>query len=38
MYDWCLMGNHLHLLVGQGKEELSVTMKRIGVSYAWYYN
>jgi REP element-mobilizing transposase RayT len=38
VYGWCLMGNHLHLLVGQGKEELSVTMKRIGVSYAWYYN
>lgn len=38
MYGWCLMENHLHLLVGQGKEELSVTMKRIGVSYAWYYN
>ena len=32
------MGNHLHLLIGQGKEELSLTMKRIGVSYAWYYN
>lgn len=28
MYGWCLMENHLHLLVGQGKEELSVTMKR----------
>lgn len=38
IYGWCLMGNHLHLLIGQGKEELSVTMKRIGVSYAWYYN
>ncbi len=38
VYGWCLMGNHLHLLIGQGEEELSVTMKRIGVSYAWYYN
>lgn len=38
IYGWCLMGNHLHLLIGQGKEELSLTMKRIGVSYAWYYN
>jgi putative transposase len=38
IYGWCLMGNHLHLLLGQGREELSVTMKRIGVSYAWYYN
>jgi REP element-mobilizing transposase RayT len=38
VHGWCLMGNHVHLLIGQGKEELSVTMKRIGVSYAWYYN
>jgi putative transposase len=38
VYTWCLMGNHVHLLLGQGKEELSLTMKRIGVSYAWYYN
>lgn len=38
IYGWCLMGNHVHLLLGEGKEELSVTMKRIGVSYAWFYN
>lgn len=38
IYGWCLMGNHVHLLLGQGKEELSVTIKRIGVSYSWYYN
>ena len=38
IYGWCLMGNHIHLLLGEGYEEISVTMKRIGVSYAWYYN
>lgn len=38
VYGWCLMGNHIHLLMGEGKESLSVTMKRIGVSYVWYYN
>ena len=38
VYGWCLMGNHVHLLLGEGKEDLSVTMKRIGVSYVWYYN
>ena len=32
------MGNHVHLLIGEGNEILSVTMKRIGVSFAWYYN
>ena len=35
---WCLMGNHVHLLLKEGNEELAVTMKRIGVSYASYYN
>lgn len=38
VYGWCLMGNHIHLLLVEGKEELSVTMKRIGVSFVWYYN
>jgi REP element-mobilizing transposase RayT len=38
VYGWCLMGNHVHILIEQGKEEISVTMKRIGVSYARYYN
>jgi REP element-mobilizing transposase RayT len=38
VYGWCLMGNHVHLLLQEGKEELAVTMKRIGVSYAWFYN
>jgi REP element-mobilizing transposase RayT len=35
---WCLMGNHIHLLLEEGNEEISATMKRIGVSYASYYN
>ena len=38
MYAWCLMGNHLHLLMKEGDENISNTMKRIGVSYARYYN
>lgn len=38
VYGWCLMGNHVHLLLGEGREEISATMKRIGVSYAWFYN
>lgn len=37
-YGWCLMGNHVHVLLKEGKEEISETMKRIGVSYVWYYN
>jgi REP element-mobilizing transposase RayT len=38
VYGWCLMSNHIHLLFQEGKEELAVTMKRIGVSYVWFYN
>lgn len=38
VHGWCLMGNHVHLLLQEGKEEISVTMKRIGVSFAWFYN
>ncbi|WP_237669713.1 transposase [Virgibacillus halodenitrificans] len=38
VYAWCLMGNHVHLLLKEGNEDLSVTMKRIGVSYVHYYN
>jgi putative transposase len=32
------MGNHVHLLVGEGEEDISTTIKRMGISYAWYYN
>lgn len=38
VYAWCLMNNHVHLLVREGSERLSVTMKRIGVSYVQYYH
>jgi putative transposase len=38
VYGWCLMHNHVHLLLGEGREDLSLTMKRLGVSFVWYYN
>lgn len=38
IYAWCLMNNHVHLLLKEGNEELAITMKRIGVSFAHYYN
>jgi putative transposase len=38
LYAWCLKGNHIHLLIKEGSESISVVMKRIGVSYANYYN
>ncbi|MBT2726362.1 transposase [Bacillus sp. ISL-75] len=38
IYGWCLMSNHVHLLVREGNEDISITMKRIGVSFVLYYN
>lgn len=35
---WCLMGNHVHLLLRQGNEPISDSMKRLGVSYVWFFN
>lgn len=38
IYGWCIMGNHVHLLMEEDNEDISITMKRIGVSYAGFYN
>jgi REP element-mobilizing transposase RayT len=38
VYGFCLMTNHVHMLVQEGEEEISLIMKRIGTSYAWWYN
>ncbi|WP_253701976.1 transposase [Bacillus sp. FJAT-27445] len=38
VFAWCLMGTHVHLLLQEGTESLSQTMKRIAVSYALLYN
>lgn len=38
IYGWCLMSNHVHVLLREGYETLSATMKRIGISYVAYYN
>lgn len=38
LYAYVLMNNHVHLLIGEGEEELSTIFKRICVSYAVYSN
>lgn len=38
IYAYCLMDNHVHLLIKEGKETLSNSMKRIGTSYVSWYN
>ena len=38
IYGYCLMGNHVHLLLKVGKEELGQIFKRIGSRYVYWYN
>lgn len=35
---YCLMGNHIHLLLKTGETELAKIMKRIVVKFVYYYN
>ena len=35
---YCLMNNHVHLLIKEGIENISQTMKRINVTYVYYFN
>lgn len=38
LYAYCLMGNHIHLLLKEEQEELGIIMRRIGASYVYWYN
>ncbi len=38
IYAYCLMNNHVHLLMKEEKDSIQRTMKRIGVSYVYYFN
>lgn len=38
LYGWCLMGNHVHLLLKESDEPIGDVMKRISSSYVYYYN
>ena len=38
LFAYCLMGNHLHLLLKEEKEDLDVIFKRIGSRYVYWYN
>jgi len=37
-YAYCLMSNHLHLLIQEREDNISNIIKRIGVTYAHYFN
>ena len=38
LYAYCLMSNHIHLLIKAGKEPLEIVFKRIGSKYVYWYN
>ena len=38
MHAYCLMDNHVHLMIGEGTEDIAKVMKRITVSYVYYFN
>lgn len=38
IHAYCLMNNHIHLLIEERNEAIDRTMKRIGVAYVSYYN
>lgn len=38
IYAWCLMDNHIHLLVKELDEGLGIAFRRIGASYVSWYN
>lgn len=38
IYGYCLMGNHIHLLLHEMDEELGIMMRRLGASYVYWYN
>ena len=38
LYAYCLMGNHVHLLINAKKEPIASVMKRLGSKYVYWYN
>ncbi len=38
IYGYCLMDNHVHLLIHEGEDAISTVIKRICSSYVYWYN
>ena len=38
LYAYCLMSNHIHLLIREREDTIGMAIKRIASSYAYYYN
>ena len=38
LYAYCLMGNHVHLLINAKEEPVDMIMRRLGSKYVYWYN
>ena len=38
IYAYCLMSNHIHLLLKEATEDLGIVFRRIGARYVYWYN
>lgn len=38
LYAYCLMSNHIHLLIREREDTIGMDIKRIASSYVYYYN
>lgn len=38
LYSWCLMSNHIHLLIKEKQESLSMVMMKIQTTFVQWYN
>ncbi len=38
LYAYCLMSNHIHLLIREREDKIGMSIKRIASSYVFYYN
>jgi len=38
LHAFCLMDNHIHLMVSEGAEDVADVIKRISISYVYYFN
>lgn len=38
LHAFCLMDNHIHLMLSEGVEDVAKVIKRISISYVYYFN
>lgn len=38
IFAYCIMNNHIHLLIKEGKEDFGRVFRRIGAKYVYWYN